>query len=304
QKFRIANVERLRILAIFGIIWFHTEGAFGRSVGYAGLPVFIMIFCALSSRKSIPDDFASFARKKARRLLKPWLFWSIVYVVCKVLKQSLFDADVSESFAGFSILVGPRIHLWYLPFAFACGLVVNLLHRRAMRVSSAVTVLVATIVGVLCVFFCSLTMSSTKLPVPVPQWLFGLPGIPLGFAVGRVCYSLKGGLQKKFCFGIILAVEGVCLLLFRLGYTYLVVQYAIAIVLVCIAFMSTGRSGAQLLKFSSLAYGIYLVHPLVGSVLYAAGIRAVDPLLMVFVIFLISSATTLILQKTPLRQFV
>ncbi|MFH1718755.1 MAG: hypothetical protein ABIF19_15475, partial [Planctomycetota bacterium] len=47
QKFRIANVERLRILAIFGIIWFHTEGAFGRSVGYAGLPVFIMIFCAL-----------------------------------------------------------------------------------------------------------------------------------------------------------------------------------------------------------------------------------------------------------------
>ena len=304
NKFMIANVERLRILAILGIIWFHTEGAFGRSIGYAGLPVFIMIFCALSSRKSSPDDFVPFAKKKARRLLKPWLFWSIVYAVCIVLKRLIFGESISVHIAGFSILVGPRSHLWYLPFSFVCGLIVNLVHRRTARLSSTVTIPLSIAAGILCLFFCSLTMSSIRLPVPIPQWLFGLPGIPLGFAVGRVSFSLQGRLRRKYCLAIVLAVEGVCLLLFCLGYIYLVIPYSIAIVLVCVAFMSSRYSDAQLLKFSSLVYGIYLVHPLVGSLLYTAGIGALNPILMVCVVFLISSVTILILRKTPLRQFV
>jgi len=304
QTFRIANIERLRILAIFGIIWFHTEGAVGRSIGYAGLPIFIMIFCALAAQKSKPDDFVPFARKKARRLLIPWLFWSIVYIVCKALKQSLSGADISETFGEFSIFVGAKIHLWYLPFAFVCGLVINLLHRQTMRISSAVTILAAAIVGVLGLFCCSVTMSLTDLPVPVPQWLFGLPGIALGFAVGRAGSSLKRGLQKKFCLGIVLAVEGMCLLLFCLGYGHMVVPYGIAMVLVCAAFLSTQRSNVQLLKFSSLAYGIYLVHPLVDSVLQTAGIVSDNPLIMAMMIFVVSSITILVMQKTPLRPFV
>lgn len=304
QNFRIANIERLRILAIFGIVWFHTEGALRWSVGYAGLPVFLMIFCALSVRKSNPDDFVFFAKKKARRLLKPWLFWSIVYVFFKVLKQLLFTGSLSESIASFNIFVGPRTHLWYLPFAFVCGLIVNLLHHYTVRVSSIVTVLFSSVAGVLGLFLCSVTMTSIQLPKPVPQWLFGLPGIPLGFAVGQISFSLQGRLRKQFCLAIVLAVESVCLLLFCLGYTFLIIPYGIAIVLVCIAFLDRTRSETQLLKFSSLAYGIYLVHPLVGSVLYAIGIWSFNPMLMACVIFLVSSATILIIQKTPLRQFV
>lgn len=304
QNFRIANIERLRILAIFGIIWFHTGGTLGRSVGYAGLPVFIMIFCALAVRKPMPDEFMFFAKKKARRLLKPWLFWSILYIVFKILKQLLLGGSLSESFASFNFFVGPRTHLWYLPFAFVCGLIVNLLHHYTVRVSSIITVLLSSVISILCLFLCSVVMSSTHLPVPVPQWLFGLPGMPLGFAIGQIAFSLQGRLRKELCLAIVLATESVCLLLFCLGYTFLIVPYGIAVVLVCIALLSRGRSEARLLKFSSLAYGIYLVHPLVGSVLYVIGIWSFNPMLMVCVIFLVSSATILIMQKTPLRQFV
>ena len=304
KKIRIANVERLRILAIFGIIWFHMEGVWGRSIGYAGLPVFIMIFCALSSRKSRPDDFTSFAKKKAKRLLIPWLFWSIVYAVCMLLKQLLFGEHLSVSISISSFFIGPKIHLWYLPFSFVCGLIVNLVHRHTMRMSLTVTVLLSSVIGILCLFFCSMIMSSIQFSVPVPQWLFGLPGIPLGFAVGRVSFALQGRLQKMFCLAIVLAVEGVCLLLFCLGYIEIIVPYSIAIVLVFVALMSKAQSDAQLLKFSSLSYGIYLIHPLVVSVLKAAGMMIVNPMLMVCIIFLISSAMIMIMQKTPLKQFV
>jgi len=304
ETFRIANIERLRVLAVFGIVWFHTEGTVGRSIGYAGLPIFIMIFSALVAHKPEPEDFVPFAMKKARRLLMPWLFWSIVYIVCKVLKQSLSGADISDTLGGFSIFVGARIHLWYLPFAFVCGLVVHLVHRQTMRISSAVTILAGAIAGILGLFACSVAMSLTDLPAPVPQWLFGLPGVALGFAVGRACALLDRRLQKEFCFGIVLAVEGMCLLLFYLGYGHMVVPYGIAMVLVCVAFLSRQRSNAQLLKFSSLAYGIYLVHPLVDSVLQTAGVVSGDPLIVTMIVFLISSAAILVIQKTPLRQFV
>jgi len=95
-----------------------------------------------------------------------------------------------------------------------------------------------------------------------------------------------------------------CLLLFCLGYGHMVLPYGIAMVLVCAAFMSTGRSDIQLLKFSSLVYGIYLVHPLIDSALQATGMVSGNPLIVAMIVFLISSATILVIQKTPLRQFV
>jgi len=311
EQYRIASIERLRILAILGIVWFHTENATGRSVGYAGLPAFVMIFCALSARKSRPEDIGPFAKKKAKRLLMPWLFWGVVYAGCKLLKQSLYGLDLSESFTAQMFLAGPKIHLWYLPFAFAAGLIVNLLHRCTRHISSPVTILSGILVGGLLLFFCSMITPSITAPsiqwhFPVPQWIFALPAVPLGFCVGRVFCSFRNQvrMQRLFYLGIVLVVEAVCLLLLCLGSRYLVIPYGIAVVLVCAAFLGKTRCSAPLRKFASLAYGIYLIHPLVASMLRVAGMETMNPLATLAILFLVSSVVTLILQETPLRRFV
>ena len=66
QLNHIANVEGLRILAGFGIVWFHTENALGKSIGYAGLPVFLIIFCALTvSRQRCNEEGFYFFTKRS-----------------------------------------------------------------------------------------------------------------------------------------------------------------------------------------------------------------------------------------------
>ena len=125
RQWRIANIERLRILAAFGIVWFHTEDALWRSVGYAGLPIFLMVFCSLIALKQKPDDISYFTMKRAGRLLKPWLFWSIVYLCFKIFKRALYGEDVFGFFTGHMFISGTSIHLWYLPYAFLVALFIN-----------------------------------------------------------------------------------------------------------------------------------------------------------------------------------
>jgi peptidoglycan/LPS O-acetylase OafA/YrhL len=48
---RIASLDALRILAAVGIIWFHMERAPLRQIGYAGLPVFLLVFYSLIVRQ-------------------------------------------------------------------------------------------------------------------------------------------------------------------------------------------------------------------------------------------------------------
>jgi peptidoglycan/LPS O-acetylase OafA/YrhL len=46
---RVAGIDLLRILAAVGIVWFHTEGAPCRQIGYAALTVCIsgIVTCGL-----------------------------------------------------------------------------------------------------------------------------------------------------------------------------------------------------------------------------------------------------------------
>lgn len=301
---RIANIERLRIVAAFGIVWFHTEGAVGRSIGLAGLPIFLLIFCALISLKTKLEDIVPFSRRRARRLLKPWLFWSIIYLGTKLLKLLLYNMHFTDTFAFYMLFTGPSIHLWYLPYAFVAALVLNLLHRCTIRISYMVTILFATVIGSVLLFACSVTISSVQIPFPLLQCVFGLPVIPLGFAIGLVYSSQHGRIKQMSYFGIIVATGIVCLLLTYVDYSHLVIPYGIAIVLVCTVFLWEGKLHPLTQKYASLSYGIYLVHPLIGSILNRFVIANTNPWFMMIVVFLVSSLVTLILQKTRLGQFI
>ncbi|MGE5295818.1 MAG: acyltransferase family protein [Solirubrobacterales bacterium] len=302
---RVANIDRLRILAAIGIVWFHTDGAPYRGIVYAGLPIFLLVFCSLLTSQGCTGATADFLKRRWNRLLKPWLFWSVIYGLCRLVKVR-HDVDIS-SFRGMisveTILAGPSIHLWYLPYAFAAGIVIRELNRWTRHISSTTVILTSAAVGAALLAAHSL-WSWDHLARPLPQWEFGLAAIPLGVAIGRCLTIPSQERQRRFLLAISLIVILECQVLYWFGFGVPLLPYAIGVVSVCFAYCWEIRSDVVVASLAPLTFGVYLIHPLV--ILGLRQISAMDGHYAVFVSLsvCISALATLILMKTPLRQFV
>jgi peptidoglycan/LPS O-acetylase OafA/YrhL len=314
RKPRIANIERLRFLSAFGVAAFHTHLWFPRSLGLAGFVILLLIFCAFVVNKPEPYDLATVAARKARRLLKPWLFWSIIYAALALAKMVYQHLSFSDVFSPTMLLTGTRIHLWFLPFAFVAAIVLTLIHRKVASVPESLKIATAIAIGALCVFGCSVIQSRLQPPTPLAQWTLGLPAIPLGFAVGRIQILQRKEDRKKYSVLTILAtmaafVACVMLALFSHGTwfdygTKLAARHFVSVVLVFCAFHWRGKLDSVSASLASLSYGVYLIHPLVVVPFHQSGIAEQHPLVLLFFVLSISLLITLILQKTPLKRFV
>lgn len=298
QYNRNANVERLRLFAAFGIVVFHvlpTE-TLSKSIGYAGLPIFLMVFSALILSHEHEIAVKPFLFNKASRLLAPWVFWSLVYFVAKGIKL-LIIGDTALNLSGNLLLVGPSVHLWYLPYAFAMALVLFLYQKKTAGQENGIGCIVATIAAMVCYSLCAVLMAKTHLRVPLPQWLFGLPGVLLGITIAHM--TRLGKMRYKFT--VFFVIWGLLVLI-----SYLLVQreihplslpYLVAFPLATLCFFWPGRIDRLTLKISTLTYGIYLVHPLVISVL--SRIVPTSPLFPLGV-FVVSGVITAFIKKTRL----
>jgi len=282
---RIASIDRLRILAAIGIVWFHTEGAPGRQIAYAGLPIFLLIwFSLVASRDPLPRA-RDFLRRAWDRLIAPWLFWSAVYAACKLATgRPILDVR--------TLLVGANIHLWYLPYACVCGLVLHIIASRVLHVADHLVVSVATSLGILL-----LAGPASGLPVPLAQWRFGLAAIPLGLAIGR-CRRMEDPESRTFSLLLVACVVLVACAPLR------ATSYAIATVLVCLAYVWPSVGDGFVARVAPLTFGMYLIHPLVGYALRHSIAGALDPAAHVVCVVVVSGLVTLGLMHTPLQRCV
>jgi peptidoglycan/LPS O-acetylase OafA/YrhL len=311
---RIANIERLRIISAFCVASFHTHEWFPRSIGVVGFIILLLSYCAFVVNKPEPYGIAKVARRKAQRLLKPWLFWSIIYGGLGLAKIVYENVSFSDVFSPTMLLTGTRIHLWFLPFAFVAALLLTSIHRRIVDIPDSYTIITAISIGALCVFGCSIIQSRFQPPTPLSQWILGLPAIPLGFAIGRIKILKRTEDRKKyFVFVIILTLATCvgCMVFNRLSHgvwlnfsSKFAIRYFVSLVIFCSALHWRGKLDSVSANLALLSYGIYLVHPLVLVPLYKFGIALQHPLLLLFLVLSISSLITFILRKTPLKQFV
>lgn len=153
-------VDYCRLIAAFGIVWFHT-GAPGYLLAYAGLPFFLVLL-ALPSRMSMAE--------RARRLLLPLLIWSAVYGLFRVWNAAEQGQALFGWWKPWMFLAGTSIHLWFLPFAFLVALVAPAL--RASKVTLLLPVLAAVLLSVI---------GETSV-WPWYQWSFGVIPALAGFA--------------------------------------------------------------------------------------------------------------------------
>ena len=314
RQARIANIERLRIVSAFGVASFHTHEWFPRSIGVAGFIILLLSYCAFVVNKPEPYGIATVARRKAERLLKPWLFWSVIYGMLGLAKIVYENVSFSDVFSPTMLVTGTRIHLWFLPFAFVAALFLAYVHRKIVGIRDSYTIITSISIGGLFVFGCSIIQSHLHPPTPLAQWILGLPAIPIGFAIGRIKILERTEDRKKYfvfvIFSALAACVG-CILFDRLSHgiwlnysSKFAVRYFVSLVVFCAALHWRGKLDPVSATVASLSYGIYLVHPLVLVPFYQFSIAIQHPLLLLFLVLSVSSLITFVLRKTPLKQFV
>lgn len=219
-------------------------GAPWPQIGYTGLNAFIILSIALSTRSSMRHPLREFMARRVSRILIPWLVWSGFYLALRALLEGPANAlTLSDPL---SLLIGPVIHLWFLPFLMLSAplayLATHLPHGRKFGV-------LVLLVGVPLVCELYFVERAGVLPPPLAQWAFALPAVIYGVfrASGR---SL----------GPIAFIAGVLGGMYALGMVEPAVHLALAAGLFELA-LRLRVSWTWAKPLGDAAFGIYLLHP-------------------------------------------
>lgn len=270
------SIDLMRILSAFGIVWYH-QGGPAPLVAATALPIFLMLLGALSVRSAAQRPGLAFCARRAVRLLGPWLPLCLLYLVADAARFGWREALTLED--PLSLLVGPSIHLWFLPFAAAASVLAVLAARHlasASRVRLAALALAPLAAASL------ILQDRLPLPAPLGQWVVAVGPFSYGllFATGRAW----GAPGAALAFG-----TGVA------GLAGLAGSADLAAVLLAgaLLFEALWRLPLRhplLPVLGDLSAGIYFIHPLAALGWYAAGGPAGAP--AAIAVFVLSGALT------------
>jgi len=288
------GIDLARITAAFFIVWDHAHAP-GWKIGYLALALFLMLTAFLSlqsfERSEARGEGAGFWKKRAVRLLMPWIFWCAVY---RLVHEVVSDDPRPLPILGdpWSLLIGPSFHLWFLPFvALALPAVSALSHwvRGRQQLALACIGLVALSLPLQWVH------ADGTVPEPMPQWAFSLP---------------------LFLFGILHAIAA------RLGAQWMTLGAAAVVSIVSMAFWPDFWAGQMLLAalvfeiawrapirgswptvLAGYAFGVYLMHPFFMLVAYKLFGVEIDPIAGALFTFACAALATEAFHRLPyLRQ--
>jgi hypothetical protein len=308
---RLANVERLRILALLDVIGFHLgAGEVGAILGGMGLFVFLVIGAIFNVSVARARGLAAFARDKLARLIVPWLFWSGVYGLLLAWDGHRIDGDWRARFEPWMILTGPRIFLWFVPFAAASGVFTAWLYFATRRWRDEAVVIAASIVGVMVLLLASTLLRDPELPRPIPQYLLGASTPLLGFALARALFPSSPEARARLFPALVGALAVLALVLLLVDaprQSYKACGAALAVALAC---AWPGPQGRLTTWATPLLFGVYLSHQLVIRVAGPASAwtplvsgRNLQVILHSGVVLVGALGLTWLLRRTPVRRF-
>jgi peptidoglycan/LPS O-acetylase OafA/YrhL len=152
-----------RFVAALGIVWFNAQAPGGR-IAFLALPFFLVLL-ALPSNSGLGG--------RAKRLLLPFLIWSVIFAMLSTALSVKSQAPPFEWWRWNMVLSGTWVHLWFLPFAFLAAVFAPWFRHPLASFGGA---LLAAVM---------LVMDWVPKPVPYGQWAFGV--IP--FLVGVAYFS-------------------------------------------------------------------------------------------------------------------
>lgn len=243
------SIDLARFIAALGVVAAHVFAAENGWIGHLAVATFLILTATLAVQSMQRAHGVYDWGKRAPRILVPWLFWCVVY---KVVLVQVTDGPQKYVLLSdpFSLLVGPSVHLWFLPFILLASLFVmpagkSVRTQRGVQIASLCLALFGTVA-----FWIS---SRAGLPVPFPQWISGVPSFGYGLLVG-LAFTVGGAVWPM------LAMAAMCGAAFVLLSEVWTLQPLIAAVLLWGMWQLPLR-GRILPHLGQVAFGIYLVHP-------------------------------------------
>ncbi|MDZ4859778.1 MAG: acyltransferase [Candidatus Hydrogenedentes bacterium] len=301
-RVRWANVERLRILAMFEIIGFHSASERLILLGGIGLPIFLILTnlfnCTVSDRRG----FRQFARDKFSRLFYPWLFWCAVYGVAHAAFAMRRDVPLSKVFDPLMLLYGTNLHLWFVPFALVSGVSVAYVQSLTRKQSHGRMIFLSASAGAVLLLATAYVHTLRGFPAPFSQYIYAASSPFIGFAMGR---TLLVNPEKRFAAFSVLCIAGAVFvpIALALPIKLFAVRFAVAAVFVGLALMWPGTSDWLTKKLAPLLLGIYLIHPLLIRFTKRGAVVDDYIVLYIFAVFLLSALAIFFMRKTPLKRF-
>ena len=287
-------LEYLRILAAVGIVWFHNSTAPLHWLGLSGLWVFLLISFTLLSRTAPNQPMAAFAAVKARRVMVPWVFWSVAYLLFGLWQ---FHRHGTPFYERWMLLTGFSLHLWYLPYLFGSAITLHFARRSNAAFDRPAGVLFFVLVGLVLLAANGVWHPDTP---PFAQWMTAVPVTLLGYAWGRI--ALLPDTRSRRTAATALAVCVVAMCIARLFMPGRHGQDGMTVLLGFAAFVAIGAlplpSTAAVRLLSPLTLGIYLVHPLVMAV-FAKMTGESGSLLRIIMVFAASAVVVYGMKKIP-----
>jgi surface polysaccharide O-acyltransferase-like enzyme len=307
---RLANVERLRIVAMLEIVSFHVGGAVATDtyrlpiVGGLGLPVFLLLNNAFNCTLSERMGTRAFLDLKVSRLLLPWLIWSGVYAGIVLAEKVRHGEPLAAAFSPWMIIGGTYTHLWFVPFALFGSLLIAGLQARTKTLPHRTMLAVALGLGTALTLGAGWLLHVGDVQWPLLQWLFALPSPLLGFALGRVILSR----DRRLLTGLVVLLSVLAVGTWAAAQVVAVPEmdwrYAVSMALVSLFFLWPGKADALSRRLTPLLFGIYLTHPLLMRLYQAAHLPELPVGVLGVVVFAAAAALVELLRRGPLKRLV
>lgn len=310
ERVHWAWLDRLRAVAMVDIVSFHVavslQGRQEHLLWGIGLPTFLLTAIALGTASRSTPSVSAGLRKRAGRLLPPWLFWSAVYAVFVCRGQMREGESILAGFDPLMILYGTWTHLWFLPFIFLTLVLVDLVRFPLQHVRNTKVVAGAIVIATITLVVTALVRREMSPPTPFNQWLFSLPSIPLGFALGRLLWESDKRVRAIGLIATCACAIGVVVALVVSGIALdeipVARRYALSVVLICLSVLRPGQLDVVSKTVHFATFGIYLIHPAVILLLHKISLDIMP--LQLAIVYLGALALTVLIQKTKLKRFV
>jgi surface polysaccharide O-acyltransferase-like enzyme len=298
--------NRLRILACIDVVSFHLTHE--HALAAIGLPLALVVSIALGTRHREQPPLHAFVTVRLRRLIVPWVFWSIAYAVMLLLVAIKRGDPLERHFEPMMLFYGTAPGLWFLPAMALGGVLAYVVDRYTRCVPFAIYA--PGCCALAAVLLLPASQVSSALAYPIPQWRFALTAFPFGLLLGRTIATESRSLWKWWFAGSVVVLLTVLAVSKRPddGASELAIRYTSTVALLALGAVLPGRADRWTKAIEPLLLGIYLVH----FVLNEYGVRAAfarlgietRPLLMLSCTLLLSGAIVWGIRQTPLRRFV
>lgn len=245
---RRQSVDLMRFVAAFGIVWAHMQAPL-MVLGYVVLALFVVLTAFLSFRSAESRAFGPFMRGRALRVLVPWLVWCGLYLALAAFR----DGDLARLWTVTDwrrLLVGPEIHLWFLPFVFLAAPLCHLATRLLVRPGA---VKAAALVLSPCGLAAIWAHDHLAIDPPFIQWLSAT--VPLLYGILSAAAGRQGGWPAPLVFALAATLPAAFL------WGSLLAPHLLSAALLFEAAWRWNIRSRLLPRLGRLSFGIYLIHP-------------------------------------------